>query len=133
MPTDRDTLARDLLTLPALVGAPVEVVRGLCFVSPDGLPWSITETVGSRWVLYSDDVGLEEEPAALHAAGWRVDLDAWGSAGPLLRLLGPDVGFHCGDPTCPTPWLVQKGEHEGEGATLAEAAARALMEVARGR
>lgn len=126
MTPDCDTLARDLLTLPALVEAPEEVVRGLVLRNPWGATMPVRSVDRDVW-----RVGMRRRtPADLHAAGWRVDLDAPATAGVLLGLLGPDVGFHCGDPKCPTPWLVQLGEHEGEGATLAEAAARALVEVA---
>jgi len=135
MPTDRDTLARDLLTLPALVGAPWEVVRGLCLRDEAGQPWSITLVEGSRWVLFLDHVWIEDQPAALARDGWRVDLDAPATAGVLLGLLGPALrsvtrerdGWRVG------LWLPDARISDHTAPVLGEAAARALVEVARGR
>ena len=132
MTPDRDTLARDLLTLPALVGAPGEVVRGLILRQPIGRMRRTVEHTGRGWMLNGSDWYVS--PADLHREGWRVDLDAWGSVGPLLGLLGPALrsvtpergGWRVG------LWLPDARLSDHTAPTLAEAAARALVEVARG-
>jgi len=132
MPTDRDTLARDLLTLPALVGAPGEVVRGLVLRAPaDAVFPQAVDFVDAngRWIMPRAD----GHPLKLHAAGWRIDLDAWGSVGPLLGLLGPALrsvtrerdGWRVG------LWLPDARISDHVAPVLGEAAARALVEVAR--
>ena len=130
MTPDRDTLARDLLTLPALVGAPGEVVRGLPLVHPSGARMVVDSVFDG--VAWDCSDGGTWSPAWLADHGWRVDLDAWGSVGPLLGLLpGPVCVVQCDEPGCDAPWMVTCSGAEGEGTTLAEAAARALVEVAR--
>lgn len=115
MTPDRDTLSRDLLTLPALVEAPEEVVRGLVLRNPWGSVHLVRAVDLGAWA-----VGLMlRTPADLHAAGWRVDLDAPATAGVLGRL-----------------WLAAMRERgmaiEGDMVPLdGECLARALMEVAR--
>src|SRR5690606_38695860 len=46
---DRDTLARDLLTLPALVEAPEEVVRGLVLRNPWGSVYPVRAVDLGAW------------------------------------------------------------------------------------
>jgi len=139
MPTDRDTLARDLLTLPALVGAPGEVVRGLVLRAPaDAVFPQAVDFVDAngRWIMPRAD----GHPLKLHAAGWRVDLDAQATAGVLVDLLHLEWG-------CVAVWSNPDGDWyvardplmcaavDAEvytAPTLAEAGARALVEVARG-
>ena len=133
MTPDRDTLARDLLTLPALVEAPEEVVRGLVLCNPWGATPPVRSVDRDVWC-----VGMRPRtPADLYAAGWRVDLDAPATAGPLIHLLAVELGK--GEPIGPDHWSALhtvRATYERLCAdgdpTLAEAAARALVEVARG-
>lgn len=134
MSTDRDTLARDLLTLPALVEAPEEVVRGLVLRNPWGSVYPVRAVDLGAWAVGP----MLRTPADLHAAGWRVDLDAPATAGVLLGLLAALLG---GDGPALGRVLALRSDMldawlmDDAGAprpTLAEAAARALVEVARG-
>src|SRR5690606_37122614 len=106
-------------------------VRGLCLHGPHGEQRIVDDVSEFGWWLDDGDEYLWE----FLARSWRVDLDAWGSVGPLLGLLGPALrsvtrerdGWRVG------LWLPDARISDHVAPVLGEAAARALVEVAHGR
>lgn len=138
MTPDRDTLARDLLALPALVGAPGEVVRGLCLRDEAGRERIVGRTKRYRNGPIIWDFGpIDYTPDQIHAAGWRVDLDAPATAG-VLEALADAAGIGMSEVREGDLWRCDifhaplTNPTSGWGPTKAEARARALVEVARG-
>ena len=118
----------------ALVAAPWWEWRApLVCIDADGMRWLVYEGSGGlicgQGIGHSGYVGGWATSASIFLPGLRLDLDNDATAGVLVGMLPGSVTIERDPTTCSVVAFTGAGTVAGRGATLAEAAGRALLAV----